>query len=701
MLKAGLLATLVMVAGTIVLGFHRIFNLAASSSNPLQPQLRVPRGSRLLIASPEEKLLHEFTELNLCDGTVFHCPLAPSCVAQLTWEYFNYCSYKGESVKLQQGQAAGLVGFGQAVDDFLQAYQYWPGEEMLYLVEVDTTGGDYVQSLDNLALPSKRGVIAVGENSEALKRARAMGFVAMQAPGHALALELLLKGFVVVHVHTSIPQRAKWQDAKCDGMCDMVQYRDSYQIYSATKDMVSLLTLLVLAKTRLVAADSSELFQALVLKLDLVVHSFPPPGRFAALALCDGTGYYYGCSDNPTCDASDMCHHKKLDVQLEGTRTWRNYWTTKQTRETVLEAVLMRMQLEQGFANPQKRLLVMSFNIGFAHLFANWLCALRGNGVDVQYIQQHTLVLATDQAAIDYVTELGFFAPRLDELDVLKAWTEFDIIEGKAASNFGSGAHKKINLVLKFSLPLDLLHFGYTVLIQDVDLIWTRNVFDLLFDQYCDGDCDAAFIHEKRSFMAWQDAPYVPWLRKRNETDPKYFPSDTTDEDDLEKYSTLYPEANTGMFLLKPRPNVIELLEILLESSRLQQWYSRDQILWNTLLYHLGAPKIAFTLLPAELFVPGKHIRPSYMAKGNPLTTVAQGLVAVHASDTGCFRSKYHRLMDIGHWYFAPMCGEPFHTCESIPACFAPFQLSLQYCRKTDLECLSKLTPKERAAMYE
>jgi hypothetical protein len=378
----------------------------------------------------------------------------------------------------------------------------------------------------------------------------------------------------------------------------------------------------------------------------------------ASLNLCDAQHPKYYCENDITCSNS-TCIHQGLEARYGDPDNWKRFWRLKNERRQVLQHALTRMEVSHG-PNPSKRLFLMTFNIGFAHLFGNWYCSLLRNGVDVASVKRYTLIIATDAEAVEYANKLGFFSLTLHEINVIKAWTNLRFTR-KAAPNFSHGSHGGLNLLLKFAMPLDLVHLGYSVMLQDVDIIWVQNAFEIV-PTYCAEGCDAVFIHEKRPYISWKSLSKTVHFR-RNTTFP--YPG--------------YPEANTGMFFLKANQVTEDFLKVLIQANKLQQFKNRDQLLYNALLFHKAFQAFNFDFLPERRFVPGKYTRADHFKATNYTMPVAPELVAIHVSDTANFIRKYHRLQFINHWYFnESICPEPVKLCESVKRCWIPIETILQ-----------------------
>jgi hypothetical protein len=371
--------------------------------------------------------------------------------------------------------------------------------------------------------------------------------------------------------------------------------------------------------------------------------------EFGSLAVCNPYNAWYVCKDNPTCVASDMCSHReKDDVAFHEMHTVAlRHYKERDERLKLLQKVLDRMYMEMGRSKDDRLVFLMTLNSGFSFLFANWLCSLAAQGVDIEAVKKRTLLLPRDADARRFVSSLGFFAPTADEMNILEHWTGTHPVSRKAAPLFGQGDHNIINLFFKFGMPLDMLTLGYSVVNQDVDFVWFRDPVPEMIRLCEEANCHGIFIKEGRDFFGGQD-------REKGTYRPHTKP---------------LPELNTGLYMLKHHPETIHFLEVLIQGAFLQQWRRRDQLYYNTVMWHDHFAHMRWVALSDEYYVPGKRLHSSDLA-ARPLADKSK-LVVLHVSDTSNYRSKIDRLKTIDQWYFTmKLCAAPVKQCHAIPTCW-------------------------------
>ena len=133
-------------------------------------------------------------------------------------------------------------------------------------------------------------------------------------------------------------------------------------------------------------------------------------------------------------------------------------------------------------------------------------------------------------------------------------------------------------------------------------------------------------------------------------------------------------ELNTGLFYLKNNLLTKRFLLVMFQGIFLHLWKRRDQMFYNTFIYHRHFSEMNWCELSEERYIPGVRLHRNNLAE-RPITTRP---VAIHLSDTESYRSKIVRAKAIGHWYFQPtdVCLHPVNLCEKIPTCWFSLNVS-------------------------
>lgn len=392
--------------------------------------------------------------------------------------------------------------------------------------------------------------------------------------------------------------------------------------------------------------------------------------EFGELEMCNLPRTWYRCINDPSCIQNGTCVHVEGKPPVHFNKMHLapiKFFTQVQERRQQLEKVLAHMRQNQG-DNPGKRIALMTLNSGFSFLFGNWFCSLQARKLDVDRVRRETMVLARDEDARRFVMGLGFFAPELAELDVLQAWLgRASPIKQNAAPGFGQGHHSAINLFIKFGMPLDLLSLGYTVFVQDVDFVWYHNPYDDMERQCAKEHCHGIFIAEGRKF--YQGSGYSPYMSNHGKD---LMLRGNTSSLTLKLHrggrSAVIDEVNTGLFMFPPRAQSIHFFQVLLQGIFLQQWKRRDQMYFNTVMFHEHFAGLNWSVLPLAEFVPGSKLHTKVLAS-QPLDLAK--VKVMHVSDTGNFEIKIQRLHDIGEWHFdSQRCPQPVQLCRDIPSCW-------------------------------
>ena len=282
----------------------------------------------------------------------------------------------------------------------------------------------------------------------------------------------------------------------------------------------------------------------------------------------------------------------------EGILYRARYIDTMQQRREDLESMLSSSMIKENDA-----VILMSVNFGFSWLFANWACSLEHNlkKNQIEEIKQRTIVLVTDERAQKVVNSMGFMThyPNWLGTELLSQITE------DGAHSFGIGSHIEIN-ALSIALLNDLIQLNYSVLMQDVDLVWKRDPINYLMTSAA---ADLSMSSDGRS----------------DEKGP----------------------GNSGFLFLRSNCKTKVFAETLW-NARSQIDGSSDQLFWNTLLDDRVFRQMHFTILDEQLFANGHSIT---LARGG---TLHSEHFIFHASWTRDIFDKIEKFWNTQHFYYTP-----------------------------------------------
>ena len=183
------------------------------------------------------------------------------------------------------------------------------------------------------------------------------------------------------------------------------------------------------------------------------------------------------------------------------------YDQTIESRRNKLKSLLIN-NLNKLPNDDDEPIILMVFNYGYAYLFFNWVCSIENNNIDInQSIRKRTIIITTDIEAKTLVESKGFVAYYPEWLG------EFLLskIDSKAAERFALGAHRWTVSIQIVTLT-DLVQLGYTVILQDSDMIWNKNpVTYLTQPQMKLYDLQVKFIFDYFVFLVLTSAPFC-WM---------------------------------------------------------------------------------------------------------------------------------------------------------------------------------------------
>ena len=215
-------------------------------------------------------------------------------------------------------------------------------------------------------------------------------------------------------------------------------------------------------------------------------------------------------------------------------------------------------------------MMIMFANKGFAYLLLNWICSLEKNNVDLD--KDKVLILVSDSATSKALTEIGFHV--YDAVEYMKSWwKDTGQISDKAAANFGSGAHSRLNVVAQ-AFANDVLQLGRAVLLMDCDIVWKGNALEAVQRFAVKENRDIVFLLDGR-----QDGAVLREMQKKDPVHPVYgrmFMNSTEDEHDHQKY-------NTGFFYVRPTYRGKQIFATAINLLPLMRWRKCDQPQWNAI----------------------------------------------------------------------------------------------------------------------
>jgi len=379
----------------------------------------------------------------------------------------------------------------------------------------------------------------------------------------------------------------------------------------------------------------------------------------SALRLCRPSQKKLYCEGDHECVGP--CHHVNYNISygyIDFSFTKAaiaKFFRERAQRRDQLAEVLRQRDVASGPHGGE--LMVVTFNIGYGYVFANWYCSLLANGVDLDNVKRHLLVVATDEDARKFASSLGFFT---FDTSFLTEWTNLRI-SSSAASKFATGPHSLLNLVSKFGIIVDLVNMGINTTIMDIDIVWAGNPLPFIREECDRQNCDAIFMDDGRPFGSAVDAEIFE--RKHHVvTDPLFRPPLVRTGHSHNKY----PYLNTGFFRVTQSARMAKFLHTLIGASFLQQWKGTDQLVWNTVMYHRDFADYQWARLPFRRFVPGGTLHLNRHLVPFPQ---APELLAIHPSDAARHQDKIIKLIRIRHWYYSKSTCPAYEPCLKTPKC--------------------------------
>ena len=288
--------------------------------------------------------------------------------------------------------------------------------------------------------------------------------------------------------------------------------------------------------------------------------------------------------------------------------------------------VKKRLKTLLNKANSDKPLIVMTCNKGQSELLVNFVCSTKARNLESNQI----ILFATDKETEKLCQDLGlpycYYDPVL-----------FGDIPKDAAEWFADGIFTKIMKAKVYCVHL-ILTLGYSVLFQDVDVIWYKNPLDY-FE-----------THDKKWDLVFQDD---------GARTPRYAP-----------YSP-----NSGFYFIRHNPKTLFLFGQLLKmGDTISRYHSHQHALAQLLYEHISWTGIQVKVHkhgPGNPFPGGFEYnrRPQYM-KGllnNPNSTEDPYIFHMCWTESKVYKKKF--FQQIGEWRVDE--GFENESCSGIGCCLA------------------------------
>ena len=326
-----------------------------------------------------------------------------------------------------------------------------------------------------------------------------------------------------------------------------------------------------------------------------------PPGWKRLIRICGNLDRFsITCPPEKACiDCIPPWGGPEWIVEWTNTFIQREYETRERRRKELEEIIDNKLSLRHDEAS----ITLMTLNSGYTYLFLNWLCGLHLQGI-AEDIRLTTIIIATDEKTEVLAREVGFQVVRGD-------WLKIKIDE-TAAKSFALGAHRwAVSLQIVYSF--DLIHMGYNVIQQDVDIVWLRDVRRFFENTYndiemaCDGRLD-----------------YIG-------------------------------PGNSGFIHIRSNCKTRVYMETLLYYIGLVIAGRSDQRVWNMFLTSYDFRQMLFEMVPPDMFVGGDQWG-NGKKKGDKLS---DHIWFLHASWTSDHTEKITKFKQLDAWFFNESC--PFY----------------------------------------
>eukprot|EP01083_Nonionella_stella_P016422 45843_1 len=334
-----------------------------------------------------------------------------------------------------------------------------------------------------------------------------------------------------------------------------------------------------------------------------------PPGWKRLLRICANLDQFsIPCRSNQTCIeciAPWGCSHAWIQKFVKQFITYENEAREKRRNE-LRNIIRNKFQLE----NKQKPIILMTLNNGYIYLFLNWVCSLEAQGI-ADSVRKQTIIIVTDEKAEAMARKAGFEVATTD-------WVKDIDIEQEAAESYALGAHRW-TVSLQIVYTFDLIHLGYDVIQQDVDVAWLADVrsyfhrhIDFDIAMACDGRLD-----------------YIG-------------------------------PGNSGFIYVESNCKTKVFLDTLVFYIGLVIHARSDQVAWNMFLTSYDFRQIVYKMLPPDMFVGGDSF-----GNADRKPKVSDHVLFLHASWTFDHAEKVTKFKSINAWFFNEQC--PWYDKSLIP----------------------------------
>mmetsp|Transcript_1359 Transcript_1359/g.2291 ORF Transcript_1359/g.2291 Transcript_1359/m.2291 type:complete len:443 (+) Transcript_1359:131-1459(+) len=294
------------------------------------------------------------------------------------------------------------------------------------------------------------------------------------------------------------------------------------------------------------------------------------------------------CEEDPTCM---KCIKEKAIMRARKVKEALQDAQKKKKRE----------KLYRSWAKEGSSVVLIAADNKFIDFVLNFNCLVKAKGFGVS---DSIIVLATDPEAASRAEAHG--------MNVLTF--EMFGVSLPLASGFTD------TMVAVTAAVADLVSFGYSVCLQDADVVWLQNPLWMLNSTHF-SQIDIQFQMAPR----W-DAQGV---------------------------------ANTGFVLLRPTPKTRIFTRTLVEISELYYFKGDDQIVWNSLLRHWHFAQLHWQILPrASAGADGKLTRGRFFdlhttnGKDGTAKWIDEGTLVLHTVSSTA-EAKRTQMEKIGVWFLA------------------------------------------------
>mmetsp|Transcript_8184 Transcript_8184/g.9352 ORF Transcript_8184/g.9352 Transcript_8184/m.9352 type:complete len:416 (-) Transcript_8184:431-1678(-) len=209
---------------------------------------------------------------------------------------------------------------------------------------------------------------------------------------------------------------------------------------------------------------------------ELFLQGFPlKPLTIETARLCDTNlnvmyESTWKCKDDPTCSSCFLSYQRTFYDLREAFRGEKETLRMKRL-ETVSAHFgqpkkwpLLSQFIPVALTNPSPIIMVMAVNFKQLYLLLNWACAVERLGIDPTTI---CYIITTDTKAYEILRRKGFIVENPE-------WTQ-NMRKGKLKG------HSQINHAVLLA-GNELIQAGYDIVFHDVDIVWVKDIKNLLKD---------------------------------------------------------------------------------------------------------------------------------------------------------------------------------------------------------------------------